>query len=132
MSFEYQTEKREFVRIHIDVPIRYKFLSRVVDIDDDAVYEGTTSNLSGAGLLLVGKLPSVSWIPGLLMGKILLGINLILPSLELPIKALCRVAWVEALEEGSEKCAMGLKFREITKENQDEIMKYIIKAQMTK
>ena len=41
-------------------------------------------------------------------------------------------AWIEAFEKGSDKCAMGLRFKEISKENQDQILKYIIKAQITR
>lgn len=132
MSFEYETEKREFVRIHTDIPVRYKFLSRAIPVEADTIYEGTTANLSGSGLLLMGRLPGLSWIPGLLMGEILVGVNILLPMLEAPIKALCRVSWIEAFQKGSEKCALGLRFKEISKENQDEILKYIIKAQITR
>jgi len=132
MSIDYATEKREFVRIHTDIPVRYKFLSRSVPLEAEGIFEGTTSNLSGSGLLLMGKIPGMSWIPGLLMGEILIGVNLLLPSLDAPIKALTRVGWVEAFEKGSDKCAMGVRFKEISKENQDEILKYIIKAQITR
>ena len=68
---------------------------------------------------------------GLLMSEILVGVNVLLPSLDAPIKALTRVGWIESFVKGSDKCAMGLKFKEISKENQDEILKYIIKAQIT-
>ncbi|MBI4600824.1 MAG: PilZ domain-containing protein [Planctomycetes bacterium] len=132
MSTHYVIEKRDFVRVQTDIPVRYKFLSRSVPIESEGIFEGTTSNLSGSGLLLVGKIPGMSWIPGLLMGEILIGVNLLLPSVDVPIKALTRVAWIEAFEKGSEKCGMGLRFREISKENQDEILKYIIKAQITR
>jgi c-di-GMP-binding flagellar brake protein YcgR len=130
MSYEYLTEKREFVRIQTEIPIRYKFLSKAVEIDDTQVYEGVTTNLSGSGLLLLGKLPSVSWIPALLMEDIIIGLNLILPALDHPIKALGRVAWVEAFQKGSDRCALGLRYKEIAKPHQDEILKYIIKAQI--
>lgn len=132
MSFEYESEKRDFVRIHTDIPVRYKFLSRSIPLEAEGIYEGTTSNLSGSGLLLVGRIPGMSWIPGLLMSDILIGANILLPLMDAPIKALCRVAWMEAFEKGSDKCAMGLRFKEISKENQDDILKYIIKAQITR
>jgi c-di-GMP-binding flagellar brake protein YcgR len=132
MSFEYESEKREFVRINTDIPIRYKFMSKSVPLDSEGIFEGTTSNLSGSGLLLLGKIPSISWIPGLLTEEILIGINLLLPSLDVPVKALTRVAWVEAMVKGNDRCPMGVKFKEITKEHQDEILKYIIKAQIAK
>ena len=130
MSYEYLTEKREFVRIQTDIPIRYKFLSKTVELEDDQVYEGITTNLSGSGLLLLGKLPSVTWIPALLMEDIIIGLNLLLPALDRPIKALGRVAWIEAFQKGSDRCALGIRFKEIAKEHQDEILKYLIKAQI--
>ena len=132
MSFEFESERKGFVKINTDIPVRYKFLSKAIDLADENIHEGTTSHISGNGLLLLGKIPSVSWIPGLLMEKIVLGLNILLPSLDAPVKALTRVAWVEAIPEGSEKCAMGLTFKEISKDNQDQILKYIIRAQMTR
>lgn len=132
MSTNYATEKRDFVRIHTDIPVRYKFLSKSIPVESEGIYEGTTSNVSGTGILLYGKIPGMSWIPGLLMGEILIGVNLLLPNVDVPLKALTRVAWVEAFEKGSEKCGMGLRFKEISKEHQDEILKYIIKAQITR
>src|SRR6266850_1967209 len=97
MSIEFKSSKREFVHINTDIPIRYKFLSKSVPVDSEGIFEGITTNLSGHGLLLVGKVPSISWIPGLLTEEILIGVNLILPSLDLPVKALTQVAWVEAI-----------------------------------
>ena len=125
-----QPERRQFVRIQTDIPVRYKFLSKTVPVEDEGIFEGTTCNLSSHGLLLVGKLPGLSWIPGLLMGEIVLGINVLLPSADQAIKALTRVSWIEAFEKGSEKCALGVKYQEISKEAQDEILRYIIKAQI--
>ncbi|MFQ5654503.1 MAG: PilZ domain-containing protein [Planctomycetota bacterium] len=131
-AFEYTSERREFVRTNTDIPLRYKFLSRDIDLGTDQIYEGKTSNISGAGCLLSGKVPSLSWIPALLMGKIHLGVNLLMPSLDHPIKALCQVSWVEAIPPRSDRCVLGLKFIDVRKQDQDEIMKYLIKAQMTK
>jgi len=130
MSFEYETEKREFVRIKVDVPVRYRFLSRELEIDDDNVREGITRNISGSGLLLLGQLPKAEWITPLLMQRIVVGVNILIPALADPVKALTRVAWIEAIPEGVDRCAMGLKFREITKEGQDEIFRYVIRSQM--
>lgn len=132
MSFEYITEKREFVRIRTDIPIRYKFLSKSVNVGEAEVFEGSTSNLSASGLLLVGRVPSVSWIPALLTEDIIIGLNLLLPALDSPIKALGKVAWIEAFHKGSDRCALGLRFKDIAKNHQDEILKYIIKAQISK
>lgn len=130
MSFHYETAKRDFVRIQTDIPVRYKFLSHTVPVDTDEVYAGVTSSISGTGLLLLGKLPGFSWIPGLLMQEIVIGLNMLLPASDVPIKALANVAWVEKIQKGSDKVPMGLRFQEISKEHQDIVLKYVIKAQI--
>lgn len=130
MSYLRATGKSEFIHLQTDIPVRYKFLSKTVPVDSEGVFEGTTRNLSSHGLLLSGKVPGMSWIPGLLMGEILIGINMLFPHLDHPIKGLTRVAWIEAFEKGSEKCALGLKYQDVTKESQDAILRYIIKAQI--
>ena len=132
MSFEYESARREFVKINTEIPVRYKFLSRVLDLGDESIYEGTTSRISAHGFLLLAKIPQMSWIPGLLTEKIVIGVNILVPSLDVPVKALARVAWVEAMTEGSEKCALGLTFKEISKANQDELLKYMIRSQLTR
>lgn len=130
MAFSYETERREFVRVKVDIPVRYKFLSRSIDVPKEKVFEGTTRDISGSGLLLVGKIPELDWIPQLLLEKIVVGINIMLPASAAPVKALTRTGWIEAMKEGDERCAMGLKFKEITRESQDEIVKYVIKSQL--
>lgn len=131
MSFAYESTKREFVKIGTEIPVRYKFLSHDIDLGEESIHEGTTTRISARGFLLVGKIPSLSWIPGLLMEKIVIGVNILLPSLAIPVKALTRVAWIEAIPEGTEKCPLGLTFKEISKENQDEVLKYMIRSQLT-
>ncbi len=126
----YESERREFVRIKTNLSVRYKLLSRTGEGIEDKIREGTTQNLSGGGLLLVGGIPNIAMIPDLLMEKIVVGVNLILPDAGESVKALTRVAWAEAFEESSEKCALGLKFKEITKEHQDLIFRFIIKSKM--
>jgi c-di-GMP-binding flagellar brake protein YcgR len=127
----FESEKREFTRVRVTVPVRYKFLCNDMDHPDlTKVHEGTTRDLSGGGLLLRGRIPQLEWLPTLLAGKMKVGVNLILPTFDLPVKALTRVSWVEGMEEETLKADMGLRFREITKEAQDEIVRYIIKTQM--
>jgi len=130
MPERYESERREFVRIKMDVPVRYKFLSKSVEVGD-AVYAGTTGDLGGGGLLVVGKIPEPAWYVGLLTQKIVVGVNIQLPQAMEPIKALCRVSWIEATESESGRVAMGLKFKEIARDSLDEIFKFVIKAQLT-
>lgn len=130
MQQGYESERREFVRVKTSMGVRYKFLSQTVEGLEDKIYEGVTQNLSGGGLLLTGKIPDLKIIPDLLMQKIVIGVNIMLPDSHDAVKALTRVAWAEAFEEGSGKCAFGLTFREITKEAQDKIFRFIIKSKM--
>jgi c-di-GMP-binding flagellar brake protein YcgR len=126
----YDMERREFIRVRAELPVKYRFLSHEPGLVTDEILDGSTNNLSGGGLLLVGEVPNADWITGLLMERIVVGVNLILPGAPEPVKALTRVAWVEALDERAHRCSLGLKFKEITKEHLDRIFKYVIKAQM--
>ena len=121
----------EFTRLHTEVPIRYKFLSKTIDLGTEQIFEGTTAKLGGVGCLLTGRIPSFNWIPALLLGKIMIGVNMLLPSSDEPIKALCKVLWIEAMSEGSDRCTLGIEFVDIPKDCEDSITKYLIKTQMT-
>ena len=123
-------ERREFVRINISLPVRYKFLSPGAQKKSDEMFSGTTTNLSAGGMLLVGKIPSSDWLGDLLLQKVILGINVLLPESQEPLKMLARVRWVESLNAQNE-CAMGLVFKEIKRSDQDKIVQLIIRSQMT-
>ena len=132
MSAGFDAEKREFVRVRVALSVRYKFLSRDVEFvtPADDIYEGSTNNVSGGGLLLKARIPDLQWLAPLLMERIVIGLNILLPHEEMPMKALTRVAWIEAVEEGSQKCLLGLRFKEISQDDQDRILRYIIRCQM--
>jgi c-di-GMP-binding flagellar brake protein YcgR len=132
MPAQHETEKRDFVKVTVGIPVRYKFLSKSIQVNDADTHEGMTSNLSGMGLVMVTKLPPVDLLAPLLTHEVLIGINVFLPSTESPIKALTSVSWVECVEEGAEKCAIGLKFVDVKKEDQDKILRYVIKSQITR
>lgn len=123
-------ERREFVRINVSLPVRYKFLSPGAGKKSDEVFDGTTTNISGGGMLLVGKIPSNDWLGDLLLQRVILGINVLLPDTEEPIKLLARVRWIESLTVQNE-CAMGLIYKEIKRADQDKIIQLIIRSQMT-
>ena len=128
-SFDY--EKREFIRLPISVPVRFKFLSREVTGGDmEAVHEGVSQNIGAGGLLLRGKLPDAGWLSKLLTRRMYVGVNLLLPNAERPVKALCRVIWSSSVQEKTGHLMMGLEFQEITQRDRDILTQYIIKAQM--
>jgi hypothetical protein len=132
MSVQHDTEKRDFVKVSVGIPVRYKFLSKTIQVADTDAHEGITSNLSGMGLVMLTKLPPKDLLAPLLTHEVLLGVNIFLPSTESPIKALATISWIECVEESAEKCAIGLKFVDARKEDQDRILRYVIKSQITR
>ena len=70
--------------------------------------------------------------PHLLTNEILVGLNILLPSRDETLKALAKLGWVEAMPEMPGKCGLGLRFLDMPKESSDEILRYTIRAQITK
>ena len=97
------------------------------EYDEKKVYEGRTNNIGGGGLLLTGQVPNVDWITELLMEKVLLAVTVDLGDGE-PVKAIAKVAWLEAIDQNTEVCQLGLTFKEITGENRDRILDVVIKS----
>jgi c-di-GMP-binding flagellar brake protein YcgR len=128
MTGNHRQEKRQFVRVDSSLPVKYKFLASDPAYGDDAVREGLTDNVGAGGLLLTGQVPSVDWITELLMEKILVAITVLLPRHEKPVQAIARVAWLEAIDQNTEVCQLGLTFKEITNEDRDRILNFVIKA----
>ncbi len=127
MSDNPRQEQRRFVRVASSLPVKYKFVSSSADFAENRVYEGRTDNIGGGGMLLTGQVPSVDWITELLMEKVLIALTLDLPG-GAPVKVIARVAWLEAIDQNTEVCQLGLTFKEITQENRDRILDLVIKA----
>lgn len=127
-SFDF--ERREYVRIPIVLAVRYKFLSHEdVEEDLDVIHEGSSQNIGTGGLLLKARVPNTNWLSLLLTRAMYVGVNILLPNQGEALKALCRVAWSSAVEDGNH-IALGLCFHEITQDDRDKITQYIIRAQM--
>jgi c-di-GMP-binding flagellar brake protein YcgR len=124
--------RRNFVKVSVDVPVRYKFLSKTMQVPDREVHEGATNNLSGTGLVLLAKIPDGETLVHLLTNEILVGLNIQLPSQGEPIKALGTVSFIEATPELPGKCGLNVRFLDMPKEDSDQILRYTIRAQITK
>lgn len=123
MSENYEIEKREFFRTGMDFPVEYRFLDVGAPEQYPEIYQGKTENLSGGGLLLIGKIPHKSWVPDLLMGKILVGVKINLED-STSLKALAKMAWLERQDDDS--CLIGLRFREISQRAQDTLIELVL------
>ena len=127
----FERERREYVRVKAQVPVRYRFLSHDPAFKPTEFTSAVTRDVSGGGILLDAPVPDPDWIPGLLTERIFLGIELDLPDEREPVRALTRAAWVQAQVQGtSDSCLIGLRFKEITRDDLDRVYKYVIGRQM--
>lgn len=122
-------ERREFERIQEILPVRYRLLS-VSDLAvADSVREGQTIDINPKGILLRGTLPTLDYIVPLLTQKMLVAVEIKMPRPNTVVKALARVAWVEAVEEADNRCTMGLAFNEISVEDREKLFEFVVLQQ---
>ena len=124
------TERREFVRIRVALQIRYAFVGADGTRLPPGISEGASTNLSAGGLLLSGKLHEPAWAADLLSQKMAVAVSILLPTEAEPVKALARTAWIETIDPATRRCNMGLAFKEIPREDQDRIFRFVIKSQL--
>ena len=122
------SDRREFTRLRSALAVRYKFISSSErDPLMERICEGTTANISVGGLLLLGPLPKMEWLKDLLVGRMSIGINLTLSLGDKPIKALTRIIWVEAMEEGEVGLRMGLRIVEMPPDHRRMLSDFLIR-----
>jgi hypothetical protein len=61
------------------------------------------------------------------MEKVLVAVTIDVPGSP-SVQAIARVAWLEAVDQNTEVCQLGLTFKEITGEDRDRILDLVIKA----
>ncbi|HUW57746.1 MAG TPA: PilZ domain-containing protein [Planctomycetota bacterium] len=131
MAFFYESEKREFVRVGVAVPVKFRLISQHPELTvPDDYLDGETQNIGAGGILLVGPIPRSDLVTELLVQKVVVGVRIFLPGEEKPVEALARVAWLEAIDEEQKQCSLGLAFKEITSEAQDTLFRFIISSRM--
>ena len=123
-------ERREFVRVGVAVPVRYVFLDMSGNRLPPGISEGSSVNLSAAGLLLQAKLHELPWASELLTQRMAVGLAIALPSEVEPVKALARAAWIETIDPATKRCNLGLRFKEMAREDQDRIFRFVIRTQL--
>ena len=131
MAFFYESEKREFVRVGVAVPVKYRFVAQSPDVAvPDDYMEGETQNIGAGGILLVGPIPSMDLVTDLLVQKVVVGVRIFLPGEKEPVEALARTTWLEAIDQEENRCSLGLAFKEITTDAQDTLFRFIISSRM--
>lgn len=123
-------ERRFFVRVRVEVPVRYKLIQPSGEKISDELFEGTTSDIASGGMLLVGRLPDPAFVIELLAQRVRLSLNMVIPGDPQPLKAVARTAWIERFEEGTGIFPMGLSFENIDDADRTRIQRYVIRAQI--
>lgn len=125
-----EMERRQFVRVRMDVPVRYKLVRPTGEKVLEDLFEGNTNNISTGGLLLQGKLPDPSYVIELLAQRVRIALNMAIPGDTVSIKAIARAAWIERLEASSGVFPMGLSFEHLDDADRARIQRFTIKAQI--
>ncbi len=125
---EIVSERRRYVRISppSSIRVRYRFVEG--DSEPNRSPEDTLSNsVSGGGLFLELSSMEPRAVEELLRGEKKLSLEIILPNLAEPIKALGKVVWMEGKKEGDRHFyGAGVSFIRIDEDDRDEIINYII------
>ena len=95
----------------------------------DTLVASDRPNVSGGGILLQGRIPDEGWVPDLLCERVIIGLEILFPDKQEPVRALGRVAWLETKDPKTMECQIGIKFREITRRDQDRLFQFVIENQ---
>ena len=121
------SDRRDYPRLKCTLLVRYKFLSTTLkDPALETIYEGTTTNLSMGGLLMTGPIPHLDWLKDLLLGRISVGINFVLPGHEVPVKALSKLSWLEAKDEEAMSFRIGLRIVDIPGDHRRTLSEFLM------
>jgi c-di-GMP-binding flagellar brake protein YcgR len=126
----FRQERREFIRVRERCRVTYRLLGRDEHNSSLEPLEGFTENISGGGLKLIGPLPNPDWIAEMLLGRMAVGVTIGLPDGSGPVSALARTAWVEVADRKKQTFLLGLRFREISREDRERIVQFVIKSQL--
>ena len=130
MSEEHKVERREFVRMACELPVKYKFVSLADEKVGENLFEGCTRNISPSGILLQGLIPDSKYLQLMLQQRIAIVVKVGIPEDNSPVTAITRLAWFEAIEDDPNNCLFGLHFKEITSQDTDKIFRLIIESQL--
>jgi len=119
-------QRRDYVRVEANLPVTIE-LSK--NEEEQVVILSRTCNISGGGMMLSLDLDSLEETE--FSVDAVLDLNIEIPELEQPIKAIGRIVRCEEKKSpnsGNELC-LGLKFTLIEEKDRDQIISYVFKRQ---
>ncbi|MFH1868050.1 MAG: PilZ domain-containing protein [Candidatus Omnitrophota bacterium] len=111
----YVKEKRSHPRLDVRLPVQYKDIQRPIE-----AYSGTLSRDIGEGGMRFLSNEFLSVFTRLL-------IEVSIPSLSRPIKAISKVAWIQKVPRNSQY-NVGIKFMDMTEEDKKQLASFIAKS----
>lgn len=126
----YDTERRQFVRIPLNVPVKFTLLSSESGARVGAAFTGKTHNIGAGGILVAGDMPPVEDVTALIVQRLVLVGQIDLPDDPDPVWFLGRVAWIEDIDTDEGTCTLGVMFKELTQLDRDRIYQFVIRSTM--
>jgi len=119
-------ERRDFERVKDALSVTYRLLSlSEIEVPEEQL-GGTTRDVNARGILLNGTIPSLDLVVPLLTQKVLISLEIAVPKPEAIVKALAAVRWIEAIDEKSNMCSMGLSFNDISPEARRKLFEHLV------
>jgi len=121
------SEKRRYVRLQPKEAISVHF-KIVTQAEGEKVtsHQAKTKNVSGGGMFLEIPLLQSKLLEGILLGTHNLLLNIDIPAVSHPVKALAKVVWVEG--KNSSRYGVGVSFLSINEEDRNKLVNYIIES----
>jgi len=126
----YDSERRQFVRIPLTVPINFNLISSESGNKVGPAFKGETSNVGAGGVLVTGEMPPVEDVTALIVQRLILAGEMEMPDDPKPILFLGRVAWIEDIDTENRRCSLGVIFKELTQLDRDRLYQFVIRSTM--
>ena len=124
-----ESERRRYIRLQPKEPIsvRFKVIEESKRRKIAIANQAKMKSVSAGGMFLEIPLLKPKMLVGLLRGTHILSLQIDIPNVSHPIKALARVIWVEGEKgAGSDRYGVGVSFLGITEDDRDKIMNYVV------
>ena len=122
------SERRRHVRLPIKeaISVCFKVVTRAEGEKAIVSHQVKTKNVSGGGMFLEIPLLKPKLLEGLLQGTHELTLEIDIPIVSHPVKALAKVVWVEG--RNSLRYGVGVSFLSINEEDRDKLIMYLIEG----
>lgn len=120
------SERRRYIRLQPKeaISVRFKVISREEGEKAAGSHRAKTKNVSGGGMFLQTPILKPMILEGVLRGTHNLFLEIDVPTVPYPIKALAKAVWVEGKD--GDGYGIGVSFLSINEEDRDKLTNYII------